>query len=189
MNPLAQALNDIIKKKNIHIYEMLSEVGKNLYFPKGILSQSAEAKENAHLFNATIGMATEKKHTMYLPSIMSHISDLEPEEALSYAPAFGVMPLRKTWREALIEKNPSLAEKHMSLPVVTHAITHGLSIVSDMWVDPGDVMVFPEKMWGNYNMIFAVRRGAKIVNYNLFDEGGGFNLKGFETCLRSEAEK
>ena len=189
MNPLAQELNDIIKKKNIHLYEMLSEVGKNLYFPKGILSQSAEAKVNAHLFNATIGMATEKKHTMYLPSIMSHISDLQAEEALSYAPAFGIMPLRKTWGEALIEKNPSLAGKHVSLPVVTHAITHGLSIVSDMWMDPGDVMILPEKMWGNYNMIFAVRRGAEIVNYDLFDVEGGFNLKGFETCLRSEAEK
>ena len=189
MNPLAQELNEIIKKENTHIYDMLSEVGKNLYFPKGILSQSAEAKEKAYLFNATIGMATENKHTMFLPSIMDHISHLKPEEALSYAPAFGIMPLRKAWREALIEKNPSLAKKHMSLPLVTHAITHGLSIVADMWVDPGDIMIFPDKMWGNYNMIFNVRRGAKIVQYDLFNHEGAFNIKGFETCLRSEAEK
>jgi aspartate/methionine/tyrosine aminotransferase len=189
MNLLAQELNEIIKKENIYIYEMLSEVGKNLYFPKGILSQSTEAKEKATLFNATIGMATEKKHTMYLPSIMSHISDLKPDETLSYAPAFGIMPLRKAWREALIEKNPSLAKKYISLPLVTHAITHGLSIVSDMWVDPGDVMILPKKMWGNYNMIFSVRRGAKIAKYDLFDHEGAFNIKGFEACLRSEAEK
>ena len=189
MNPLAQELNEIIKKENTHIYDMLSEVGKNLYFPKGILSQSAEAKEKAYLFNATIGMATENKHTMFLPSIMDHISHLKPEEAVSYAPAFGIMPLRKAWREALIEKNPSLAKKHMSLPLVTHAITHGLSIVADMWVDPGDIMIFPDKMWGNYNMIFNVRRGAKIVQYDLFNHEGAFNIKGFETCLRSEAEK
>ncbi len=83
MNPLAQELNEIIEKGNTHICEMLSELGKNLYFPKGILSQSAEAKEKAHLFNATIGMATEKKRTMYLPSVMGHIDGLEPEEALS----------------------------------------------------------------------------------------------------------
>jgi hypothetical protein len=110
MNPLALELNEIIKKGDIHIFEMLSEVGKNLYFPKGILSQSAEAKEKAHLFNATIGMATENKRTMYLPSIMSHLDGLEPEEALSYAPSFGSMPLRKAWQEALMEKNPILAE-------------------------------------------------------------------------------
>jgi len=189
MNPLAQALNDIIKETNIHLYEMLSEVGKNLYFPKGILSQSAEAKEKAYLFNATLGIATEKKRTMHLPSIMNQIEGLEPEEALSYAPSFGIMPLRQAWREALTEKNPSLSGKHTSLPVVTNAITHGLSVVSDMWVDPGDVLILPDKLWGNYNLIFALLRGAEIVNYTLFDDEGTFNLKGFEACIRSEAEK
>ena len=54
MNPLALELNEVIKQENVHLYEMLSEVGKNLFFPKGILTQSAEAKEKAHRFNATI---------------------------------------------------------------------------------------------------------------------------------------
>ncbi len=189
MNKLAQELNETIKNENIHIYEMLSEVGKNLYFPKGILSQSAEAKEKAHLFNATLGIATEKNRTMHLPSLMSHIVGLEPEETLSYAPSFGIMPLRQAWREAIMGKNPSLSGKHTSLPVVTNAITHGLSVVSDMWVDPGDVMILPDKLWGNYNLIFALRRGAKMAHYVLFDGDGKFNIKGFEACIRSEAEK
>jgi len=47
MNPLAKELNENILKANPHIYEMLSQVGKKLYFPKGILTQSAEAKEKA----------------------------------------------------------------------------------------------------------------------------------------------
>jgi aspartate/methionine/tyrosine aminotransferase len=89
----------------------------------------------------------------------------------------------------MVEKNPSLAGRNISLPVVTNAITHGLSVVSDMWVDPGDVIILPDKMWGNYNMIFAVRRGARIVHYPLFDGDGKFNLKGFEACLRSEAKE
>jgi len=189
MNPLAQELNKIIQQANRHIYEMLSQVGENLFFPKGILSQSAEAKEKAHKFNATIGMATEKGRTMHLPSVMAMIDGLRPGETLTYAPSFGIMPLRKAWKEALIEKNPSLAGKEISLPVVTNAITHGLSVVSDMWVDPGDVVLLPDKMWGNYNMIFAVRRGARIINYPLFGTDGRFNLKGFEECLRSEAKK
>ena len=123
MYPLAQELNEIIKTGNIHIYEMLSEVGKNLYFPKGILSQSAEAKEKAHLFNATIGMATENKRTMYLPSIMAQIDGLEPEEALSYAPSFGSIKKKKTWQEALFKKNPSLAGNPISVPSVFGAST------------------------------------------------------------------
>jgi len=44
-------------------------------------------------------------------------------------------------------------------------------------------------MWGNYRMIFEVRRLARIVQYPLFDGQGGFNLKGFEECLLSEAKK
>ena len=189
MNPLAVELNDVIRKSNVHVYDMLSQIGKNLFFPKGILTQSAEAKEKAHKFNATIGMATEKGRTMYLPSVMSMLCDLEPEETLTYAPSFGIPALRKAWKDALLEKNPSLASAKISLPVVSHAITHGLSVVGDLWVDPGDVIILPDKIWGNYTLIFAVRKGARIVQYALFNEQGGFNLKGFEECVRSEARK
>jgi aspartate/methionine/tyrosine aminotransferase len=189
MNPLAAELNEVIQKANIHVFEMLSEVGKNLFFPKGILTQSAEAKEKAHKFNATIGMATEKGRTMYLPSVMNMLSGLEPEETLTYAPSFGIPTLRKAWKDGLFEKNPSLASTKISLPVVSHAITHGLSVVGDMWVDPGDVIILPDKMWGNYNLIFAVRRGARIVQHSLFDNQGRFNLRSFEECARTEAKK
>ena len=59
MNPIAQELNQVIQSQNPHLMEMLSGVGKQLFFPKGILSQSAEAREKAHKLNATIGIATE----------------------------------------------------------------------------------------------------------------------------------
>ena len=189
MNPLAKELNNTIEKTNVHIHEMLSTVGKNLFYPKGILTQSAEAKEKGHRFNATIGMATEEGQTMYLPSVMAMIQGLAPSEALTYAPSFGIMPLRKAWKEEMLQKNPSLRGEDVSLPVVTHAITHALSVLADMWVEPGDILVLPDKMWGNYNMVFGVRRGAEVVNYPLFDTKGGFNLKGLEECLHSEAEK
>ena len=188
MNPIAEELNEIIKAGNEHIYEMLSDVGKNLFFPKGILSQSAEAKEKAHKFNATIGMATEKGRTMHLPSVMAMLNAIRPKEALTYAPSFGIMPLRQTWQDEMFRKNPSMKGKDVSLPVVTNALTHGLSVVSDMWVDPDDTIILPDKMWGNYNLIFAVRRGARIVHYPLFDKRGKFNLKAFEACVRTEAE-
>lgn len=189
MNPLAEELNEIIVNENIHIYEMLSQVGKDLYFPKGILSQSAEAKEKAHKFNATIGMATEEGRTMFLPSVMSLIGGFKPEEALTYAPSFGTMPLRTVWKEAIAEKNPSLSGKKFSLPIVSQAITHGLSVIADMWVDPGDVIILPDKLWGNYSLIFSVRRGARVAQYPLFNAAKGFDLEGFRQCLEKEAAK
>ena len=188
MDPIANELNEIIIRANEHVYEMLSDVGKKLFFPKGILSQGAEAKEKANKFNATIGMATEKGRTMHLASIMAMLKGLAPREALTYAPSFGIMPLRQSWHKALFRRNPSLTGKEISLPVVSHAITHGLSVVSDMWVDKGDVIILPNKMWGNYNLIFSVRRGARIVHYPLFDRQEKFNLEGFEACLQSEVK-
>jgi aspartate/methionine/tyrosine aminotransferase len=189
MNPLAEELNEIIQKENIHIYEMLSMVGKDLYFPKGILTQSAEAKEKARKFNATIGMATEEGRTMYLPSVMSMLANFKPEEALTYAPSFGSLPLRTLWKEVLVEKNPSLAGRKISLPVVSQAITHGLSVVADMWIDPGDVIVLPDKNWGNYSLIFSVRRSARIAQYPLFHSNRGFNVDGLRRCLDEEGRK
>ncbi|HAD04865.1 MAG TPA: hypothetical protein DCF93_09690, partial [Desulfuromonas sp.] len=66
MNPLAKELNDLIAQHNPHVVEMLSDLGKNIFFPKGILTQSAEAKDKAHKYNATIGIATENGGPMYL---------------------------------------------------------------------------------------------------------------------------
>jgi aspartate/methionine/tyrosine aminotransferase len=189
MNPIAQELNETIQRINSHVFELLSAVGKQLFFPKGILSQSAEAKEKAHRFNATIGMATEKGQTMYLPSVMGMLKGLTPEEALTYAPSFGLPTLRQAWKEAIYQKNPSLAGKAVSLPVATNAITHGLGVVSDMWVDPGDVIILPDMMWGNYNMVFSVRRGARMAQFTMFDGEGRFNLEAFERCVQTASQE
>ena len=55
----AAELNQTIERENPHVFAMLSEFGRRLYFPKGILAQSAEAKEKAKRYDATIGIARE----------------------------------------------------------------------------------------------------------------------------------
>jgi aspartate/methionine/tyrosine aminotransferase len=167
--------------------EMLSNVGRQLFFPKGILSQSAEAKQKATRLNATIGIAKEADGAMVLPSVMRSVSGLAPEESVTYAPSFGIMELRRRWLESIHEKNPSLAGKTLSLPVVTNGITHAISIFADVWTDPGDVIILPDMMWGNYNMIFSVRKQARISKYPIFTDKGGYNTKAFEKCLKKEA--
>ena len=71
MNPHAEELNQVIHATSPGIMDMLSGVGKQLFFPKGILSQSAEAREKAHRLNATIGIATEQGDIMHFSSVMS----------------------------------------------------------------------------------------------------------------------
>ncbi|GAB6096618.1 aminotransferase class I/II-fold pyridoxal phosphate-dependent enzyme [Desulfatiferula olefinivorans] len=191
MNELAKQLNDDILAGNPKTFEMLSSVGQNLFFPKGILSQSAEAKQKAHKLNATIGIAKEEGKIMFLPSVMDAIDmgSIPPEESLTYAPSFGIPALRQAWKDAQYEKNPSLAGKTTSLPVVTCGITHAISVVADVWANPGDVVILPDMMWGNYNMILSVRNGVVISKYKLFSDQGGYNLEAFEAKVREEASK
>lgn len=185
MNPIAEDLNRSIMLGNGHIMEMMSAVGRNLFFPKGILTQSAEAKEKAHRLNATVGIATQGGRTMFLDTVMEKIKGIEPEDALNYAPSYGLLPLRKHWQGLIKEKNPSLRGKEISLPVVTSGITHGLSVFADLWVDQGDVVILPDMMWGNYRMIFSVRKGAEIRTFSFFNDHNGFNLKAFEAALQA----
>ncbi len=189
MNPLAKELNEKIEKSNPYLMEMLSNIGKNLFFPKGILTQSAEAKEKAHKLNATIGIATEGKGAMALPSVMKYLSDLTPDKCLTYAPSFGLPELRKIWKQALYQKNPSLNEKAISLPIVTNGITHAISVFADVWVDPGDVVILPDMFWGNYNMILNVRKHARLSHYPIFTPDGGYNTAALEAKVRQEANQ
>lgn len=189
MNPLAEQLNVEIAAGNPAVLEMLSGVGKQLFFPKGLLTQGAEAKEKAHRINATIGIATEGGDTMVLDSVMRYIDGIAPSAALTYAPSYGIPALRAAWQGLLQEKNPSLVDGSFSLPVITNGITHAVSVFADLWVDPGDVVLLTDKFWGNYNMIFQVRKGADLYHYPLFSPAGGFNLEGFEQALVAAAAR
>ncbi len=187
MNPLAEDLNHIIKKKNPSIFSMLSSLGKEAFFPKGILSQSAEAKGKAYKFNATIGIATENNKPMFIDSVASAINGMDVADYLTYASSYGMPELRKRWRELLFDKNFSLSGKNISLPVTTAGVTNGLSIFADMFIGKKDVIIMPSMRWGNYNMIFSVRKGANISLYDLFSENKRFNIKGFEKKIKEEA--
>lgn len=189
MNPIAQELNDIIKASNPYIFEMLSDMGKALFFPKGILTQSAEANQKAGKINATIGIAKEGGHVLSLSSITQYIQGIDPDEYLPYAPSYGIPELRKKWKTELFKKNPSLNNKKLSLPVVTSGITHGISILSDMWVDKNDVIILPDMFWGNYSLTFCVRNSARIVHYNAYDDSlTHFNIESFEKVIREQAK-
>ncbi|GIP55088.1 MULTISPECIES: aminotransferase class I/II-fold pyridoxal phosphate-dependent enzyme [Paenibacillus] len=190
MNPLAEQLNENLKSGNIHVYEMLSTLGKEIYFPKeGILSQSAEATAGAKKYNATIGIATENGGPMHLAAIQDTLSAYKPQDLYPYAPPAGKPELRTVWREKMIRENPSLADRSFGNPVVTNALTHGLSIVADLFVDEGDAVIYPDKNWENYELTFGIRRHGSIVNYPLFTDDMRFNSQGLREALLAQKDK
>ncbi|WP_319577510.1 aminotransferase class I/II-fold pyridoxal phosphate-dependent enzyme [uncultured Desulfobacter sp.] len=188
MNPIAQELNNIIEQAAPHVHEMLSDMGKKLFFPKGILTQSAEAKTKADKVNATIGIAKQGSCVLSLSSVTKYITNIEPNDYLPYASSFGLPELRKKWRKEMYVKNPSLEGTSVSMPIVTSGITHGVSILSDMWVNANDVIVMPDMIWGNYDMIFRVRNSARFAEYKSYDDDmTHFNLEDFERVIREQA--
>lgn len=190
MNPLVVQLNENIKSGNIHVHEMLSTLGKEIYFPKeGILSQSAEASANAKKYNATIGIATENGGPMHLAAIQESLSAFSPKDLYPYAPPAGKPELRTVWRDKMIKENPALEGKSLSNPIVTNALTHGLSIVADLFVDEGDAVIYPDKNWENYELTFGIRRHAHIVNYPLFTDKMTFNSAGLREALMAQKDK
>lgn len=190
MNPLAKQLNETLTRDHPHVAEMLSGLGKAIYLPKlGILSQSAEAKQKANLYNATIGIATENGKPMHLDVIQETLSAYEPKDIYEYAPPGGKPELRTVWRDKMIVENPSVAGKSISLPVVTNALTHGLSIVADLFADVGDAVIVPDKNWENYELTFNIRRGAEMVNYPLYDADNRFNSAGLRDALLAQKDR
>jgi len=187
INPLAIELNNAIKSNNENIFNMLSEFGLRIYFPRGILSQTAEARAQANKANATIGIAVEQDEPMHLPSIQKHINNISPKDSFDYAPASGKPELRSAWRKKILDDNSSLHGRIFSNPIVTSGLTHGLSIAGDLFVNPGDIVVLPDKVWDNYPLTFSVRYGAQIKTFPFYNEDGGFNTAEFRNTLTETA--
>jgi aspartate/methionine/tyrosine aminotransferase len=183
MNPQAAELNSIIEEKSPVVFDLLSERGKNIFFPKkGILGQTAEAKGTK--INATIGAAIEDDGTpMRLEAIASKIN-LDPSLVFPYAPSFGRPDIRAKWKSMIYEKNPSLTDVVLSLPVVTNALTHGISMAGYMFADAEDEIIVPDLFWGNYNLTLTSAYGCKIGKFNLF-KNGAFDLNAFEEKLNA----
>lgn len=181
MDSQAIALNTTIQQVNANVYEMLSERGKNIFFPKlGILAQAAQAKGKA--INATIGEAVEDDgSSMHLPEF-DGLLNLPTANVFPYAPSFGKPELRTIWKKSIYRKNPSLGDTVISNPVATNGLTHGISMAGYLFANEGDTVLLSNHYWENYNLIFENNYGAKVDTFELF-ANGGFNIADFSKKL------
>ena len=187
MEAAALELNKILE--NCVIHDFLSQLGKRMYFPKGIISQSAEAKEKAKKYNATIGMATEGSSIMYLPEMMKYFNILDPSEIFSYAPSGGNLKLRELWKNEILKKNPSIRnDKIISQPVVTAGLTHAISVIADLFIEKEEDVIVPDMYWGNYKLIIEGAREAHVKNFPFFDKKN-LNINAIEDSIRASKQK
>lgn len=187
IHELAELLNQDLQCGGSPLFEMLSKFGKRAYFPsKGILGQSAEARGKE--INATIGTALEDDGTPLCLECVTKTTNLPPN-ALLYSPSFGLKDLRERWLGMELGKNPSLQGKAISLPVVTHALTHGLSVAGRLFLDSTDAVITPDLYWDNYELVFCEATGARIKTFPMFDEHGAFHVAEMEKLLLAPGDK
>lgn len=178
-----EELNNEIKSSFPTAYELLSDLGRRMYLPAGILVQSGQARAKAKKHNATIGVALKNPQAvMYLDSIMSQVDQFTPNEVVQYAPAQGVEALRDLWAERMKSYSPHLKEE-FSRPIVTQAISHGLSIMADLFLDTGDPVVIPDLYWENYDLMFS-RHRVKFESFPSFTKDDKFNIDGMLDTVR-----
>ena len=186
LNPLAQELNDILK--NTTAEALFSDMGIRMYFPKGIIAQSNDAKKAATKANGTIGMTVINGTPAILPSIQKNAPALKAGELVAYAPTAGNPELRKIWQEKMLQKNPLLSDKKISLPVVVPGLTAGISYIADLFFDDKKPLLTSDPAWDNYELVVEARRGAEFHQFQMFKDGK-FNISGLEKAVKQEAKK
>lgn len=187
MNPQASALNEVLEAQNPAVYSLLSKRGRAIFFPKkGLVMQGKDA--SGKKINASIGMATEDDGSPLRLAAIEELVNLPPEKVFPYAPSYGLLPLRQKWQSIIRSKNPSLGNTEITMPVVTNALTHGLSMAGYLFLDEGDKMILPDYYWGNYNLVF---KNAYLTDFDCYPmyKDGGFNLEGLREKLMAEGKK
>jgi aspartate/methionine/tyrosine aminotransferase len=184
----AVELNEAIRSANPQVFNLLSERGKTIFFPKkGILSQSADAKGSK--INATIGTALEDNGSPMILDSIKVLLNLKNAESFGYAPSPGRPEIRNYWKEMLPKKNPALAGKTFSLPVVSCALTHGLSMAGYLFINEGDEIISPDLYWENYDLVFTNAYGGKIRTFPTFVNNSEFNIEGLKASLNNSSSK
>jgi len=177
------------------IANLLSAFGRSIFLPQGIFYWTGRAKKEAEI-NATIGSARGPESeivdgapdtpvTFYLPSLGKYFGGLTSEETFPYAPILGLPDLRAAWRDWILHRLADARERVepcLSLPVVTPGITGGLHVAAKLFVDRDEVVVSPDRLWGNYNNIVERNIGGRIETFPFFD-AQELNVKGMQRKL------
>jgi len=165
MNP-SDALNATLEHHHPAAFACMSKLGRRMYFPMGIPAQAQQAR--GATINATIGQLTDGAgHAMPLPSMANKLQGLSLESATLYSPQGGNKELRAAWAAKL----DRVGAGPKSSPFCTVGLTHGLSLLAELFVDEDTDVLLPNPGWGNYNLMFGVRAGGRITRYPVLENG------------------
>ncbi len=186
--------------KESGIFNLLSDFGKEISQPPGIIEWSARAKKEAEI-NATVGVATGKASEymdstsddvgiFHLSAVQEQFSKFQPDQVFAYAPVVGIPLVRDNWKKwigfKLKDHNPAI-ESIITRPYAIPGITLGLYVLCRMFLSHGEKAVIPEKRWENYDAIIKRNIGSEIQSFTLFQDNR-FNYEGLKEAIIETAK-
>ncbi|MEM7051962.1 MAG: aminotransferase class I/II-fold pyridoxal phosphate-dependent enzyme [Acidobacteriota bacterium] len=167
----AQEINRALADESPALAAALSPLGRRTVYPKGIPFQAAQARGKA--YNGTIGQITDGAgRAVPLPSLAAAFDGMSAagrDRALLYSPIDGLAELRQAWQQR--QRREIDSSLPSSLPIMTLGLTHGLSLIADLFGGEGRAVAVAEPFWGNYRQVFETRTGARLVSAPAYREG------------------
>ncbi len=164
-------INESIRQASPALEAALSDLGRRAIFPPDIPFQAAQARGKR--YNATIGQITDGAgQALGLPALAAGLGSLDSEDrnrALLYSPVEGIPEMRRLWRGWQRRHQSDLPS---TLPMVTAGLTHGLSLMADLFGGADRAVAVPAPFWGNYRQTFHLRTGARIVSAPVYRDDG-----------------
>ncbi|XP_060081226.1 probable aspartate/prephenate aminotransferase [Ylistrum balloti] len=185
MNTVLEAINATLDTSVIGT--LLSQKGRALFFPQGIVAQTEQS--TSAKIQATAGMALSNSEPLIFSAVQNILPTLSARDIVAYAPVAGLPQLRKAWRQHIIAKNPSLHAGHASLPIVCSGLTHGIHLALTLFLNTGDSVLSHAHYWENYLHIIETYLTATLETCAFFDAEGNINIQALRGSLRSMAEK
>lgn len=171
----ADAVNATLAERAPLVHRLLSPLGRRAFFPQDIPFQAAEAR--GCRYNGTIGILTDGEgHPLPLPSMAERL-DLpraEHDRAFLYSPVLGFPEVRDAWARWQRSGQgdvPPAGDVPSTRPVVTCGLSHGLSLMADLFGGPERTLAVTTPFWGNYRQVFHLRTGCEVLGGPAYDDG------------------
>ena len=92
----------------------------------------------------------------------------------------GLPEVRRLWRAW--QRRGVGPDLPSSLPLVTVGLSHGLSLIADLFGGEGRAVAIPRPFWGNYRQAFAVRTGSRVLTAPGYVDGC-YNVRAIAEAL------
>ncbi len=153
----ASGLDEALEREAPALFRALSPLGLRAASPAGSIPP-------APLLPRTLAAGLPD-----LASAFTGLSAQDLDSALHGSPVLGLPEVRQRWRQW--QRRAIAAGVPSSLPVVTAGLSHGLSLLADLFGGEGRAVAVPQPFWGNYRQAFATRTGARLLTAPAYVDG------------------